>query len=181
MIAPRTTHFAAVLCVLHYVKEIVFHDLHFSKHSSLDLWAYSDVDWAGDPIDRRSTTGYYFFLSDSLISWRSKKQIVISRSSTEAEYKALANTASKLLWLRWLLQDMGVSQLSATPLHCDNHNAMQIAHNDIFHERTKHIENDCHFISYHILQGIIRSSLFPLQIKLQISSLRLTRLTVFMI
>ena len=99
--------------------------VHFYRHSSLNLGAYSNADWAGNPIYQRSTTSYCFFLSDSLISWHSKKHTVVSRSSTEAEYRALADTASELLWL---LQDMGFSHLSATPLHCDNRSAMQITH-----------------------------------------------------
>ncbi|KAA0039637.1 putative mitochondrial protein [Cucumis melo var. makuwa] len=81
----------------------------------------------------------------------SKKQSVVSRSSTESEYRALADATAELLWLRWLLADMGVPQQGPTLLHCDNRSAIQIAHNDVFHERTKHIENDCHFIRHHLL------------------------------
>jgi hypothetical protein len=106
MTAPRSIHYAIVLCILHYVKGTLFHGLHFSSCSLLDLHVYSDADWAGDPTDRRSTTCYCFLLGDSLISWRSKKQFVAARSSTEAEYRALADSTSKL---RWLLHDMGVS------------------------------------------------------------------------
>jgi hypothetical protein len=124
----------------------MFHGLHFSSHSSFELWAYSDADWAGDATDRRSTTGYCFLLGTSLISWRSKKQFVVARFSTETEYRALADTTSELLWLRWLLSDMGVPQSTSSPIHCDNRSAIQIAHNDVFHECTKHIEIDCHFI-----------------------------------
>jgi hypothetical protein len=156
MTAPRSVHYAAVLHILRYVKGTLFHGLHFSSHSSLDLRVYSDADWAGDPTDRRSTTGYCFLLGDSLISWRTKKQSVVARSSTEAEYRALADTTSELLWLRWLLHDMGVSQTSSSPIFCDNRSAIQIAHNDVFHERTKHIEIDCHFVRHHLLQGTLR-------------------------
>jgi hypothetical protein len=155
MSAPRSTHYATVLRILRYVKGTMFHGLHFSSHSSLELWAYSDADWAGDPTDRRSTTGYCFLLRTSLISWRSKKQSVVARSSTEAEYRAFADTTSELLWLRWLLSDMGVPQSTSSPIHCDNRSAIQIAHNDVFHERTKHIEIDCHFIRHHLQHGIL--------------------------
>ncbi|KAL0550370.1 hypothetical protein IC582_014879 [Cucumis melo] len=151
MAAPRTIHFTAVLRILRYVKGTLGHGLQFSSQSSLVLSGYSDADWAGDPTDRRSTTGYCFYLGDSLISWRSKKQSVVSRSSTESEYRALADATAELLWLRWLLADMGVPQQGPTLLHCDNRSAIQIAHNDVFHERTKHIENDCHFIRHHLL------------------------------
>ena len=120
MAAPRTTHYAAVLRILRYNKGTLFNGLYFPYSSSLELKGYSDSDWAGDPIDRRSTTGYCFFLGDSLISWRSKKQTVVARSSTEAEYRALADTTSELLWLRWLLEDLGVSQHMPTTIYCDN-------------------------------------------------------------
>ncbi|CAL5348780.1 unnamed protein product [Camellia sinensis] len=75
----------------------MFHGLHFSASSSLELRAFSDADWAGDPTDRRSTTGFCFFLGDSLLAWRSKKQTLTARSSTEAEYRALADTTQELL------------------------------------------------------------------------------------
>ena len=80
----------------------------------------------------------------------------MARSSTEAEYCALADTTSKLLWLQWLLKDLGVSTSSATPLYCDNQSAIHTAHNDVFHERTKHIEIDCHFIRYHLVYGALK-------------------------
>ena len=97
-----------------------------------------------------------FLLGDSLISWRSKKQTVVARSRAEVEYRALAATTAELIWLHWLLQDLGVDCSSATKLHSDNRSAIQIVHNDVFHERAKHIEIDCHFIRHHLLQGIFK-------------------------
>jgi hypothetical protein len=152
MTVPRLVHYAAILRILRYVKGTLFHGLHFSSHSSLDLHVYSNADWAGDPIDSRSTTGYCFLLGDSLISWRSKKQSVVAHSSTEAEYRALVDTTFELLWL---LQDMGATQTSSSPILCDSRSAIQIAHNDVFHERTKHIEIDCHFVHHHLSQGTL--------------------------
>ncbi|WKA10719.1 hypothetical protein VitviT2T_028279 [Vitis vinifera] len=167
--APRSTHYAAVLRILRYLKGTLFHGLFYSTQSPLVLRAFSDADWAGDPTDRRSTTGYCFLLGSSLISWRSKKQTFVARSSTEAEYRALADTTSELLWLRWLLKDLGVSTSSATPLYCDNQSAIHIAHNDVFHERTKHIEIDCHFIRYHLLHGALK--LFSVSSKDQLADI----------
>ena len=155
MAAPKSTHYDVVLKILRHLKDTIFDGLHFSSHSSLTIQAYSDADWAGDPTNCRFTTGYCFLLGDSLISWRSKKQTVITRSSTEVEYRALTSTTAELIWLRWLLQDLGVDCSTATKLHCDNRSAIQIAHNDVFHERTKHIEIDCHFIRHHLLQGTL--------------------------
>jgi len=71
-----------------------------------------------------------------------------------AEYRALADTIAELLWLRWLLADMDAPQTTSS-LYCDNRSAIQIAHNDVFHERTKHIEIDCHFIRHHLQQGTL--------------------------
>ena len=80
----------------------------------------------------------------------------MARSSTEVEYRALADTISEFLWLRWLLKDLDVPISSTTPLYCDNQSAIHIAHNDVFHERTKYIEIDCHFIRYHLVHGALK-------------------------
>ena len=153
--APHSTHYAAVIRILRYIKGTLFHGLHYSAQTSLELRAYSDADWAGDPTDRHSTTGFCFFLGDSLISWRSKKQTITAHSSIEAEYRALADTVQELLWLRWLLEDLGVIHSRATILCCDNRSAILIAHNDVFHDRTKHIKIDCHFIRQHVVRGTV--------------------------
>jgi hypothetical protein len=141
-------YYAAVLHILRYVKGTMFHGLLFFAHSTLDLCA----DYARDPTDRRSTTSYCFFLDDSLISWCSKKNNIVSRFSNEAIYRALADTTYELLAFRWLLEDMG---LTSIVIHCDNHCAIQIVHNDVFHERTKHIEIDCHIVRHHLSAGTL--------------------------
>ncbi|KAK9159705.1 hypothetical protein Syun_006046 [Stephania yunnanensis] len=180
MSGPRTAHFTAVLRILRYVKCTLFHGLHFSDNSPLVLSGYSDADWAGDPTDRCSTTGYCFFLGNSLISWRSKKQTVTSRSSTESEYRALADATSELLWLRWLLEDMGVQHDSATILHCDNQSAIQIAHNDVF-MREQNILRMIVTSSASIWFGALFSfPLFPPPIRRLISLLKLIFQVVFM-
>ena len=150
MDAPRSVHYDAVLRILRYVKGTLYHGLHYSSRSSLKLHAYSDADWVGDLTDRCSITGFYFLLGTSLVSWRSKKQDVVSRSSTEVEYRALADITCELVWLRWLVADMDAPQPTATSLYCDNHSAIYIAHNDVFHKRTKHIEIDCHITRQHL-------------------------------
>ena len=94
----------------------------------------------------------------------------MAHSNFEVEYCALADITFELFWLRWLLKDLGVSTSFATPLYCDNQNAIHITHNDVFHERTKHIEIDCHFIRYHLSIMLSSLSQSPLKINLQISS-----------
>ncbi|KAK2990408.1 hypothetical protein RJ640_001740 [Escallonia rubra] len=153
--APRSVHWSAVVRILRYIHGTLSRGLLISSSPDLTLSAYSDADWAGDVSDRRSTTGFCIFLGDSLISWKCKKQSVVSRSSSEAEYRAMANTTAEIVWVRWLLRDMGATQSSPTPMFCDNKSAVEIAHNSVFHERTKHIEIDCHFVRHHFHQGTI--------------------------
>eukprot|EP00257_Ricinus_communis_P013579 XP_015571049.1 uncharacterized protein LOC107260820 [Ricinus communis] len=150
VISHTTVHWAVVLCILRYLRGTQFQTLLLSSTSSLELCAYFDAYWAGDPTDRKSTTEFCIFLGDSLISWKSKKQDIISRSSMEAEYRPMASTTCEIVWLRWLLADMGVSLRQPTPLHCDDKSAIQIAHNSVFHEQTKHIEIDCYITRHHL-------------------------------
>ncbi|XP_058788410.1 secreted RxLR effector protein 161-like [Vicia villosa] len=133
VISPTTVHWAAILRICRYIRGTHFQSLIFPSSSSLELRAYSDADWAGDPTDRKSTTWFCVFLGDSLISWKSKKQDIISRSSTKAEYRAMASTTTEIVWLRWLLSDMGVILSEPTPMYCDNKSAIQLAHNSVFH------------------------------------------------
>ncbi|GKC00646.1 uncharacterized mitochondrial protein-like protein [Tanacetum coccineum] len=139
-----------VLQILTYLRGTQFQTILFSSTSALNLHAYCDSDWAGDSISRKSTTRFCIFLGDSLISWKSKKQYVISKSSTQAGYRAMAVTTSEIVWLHWLLADMGVLISHSTMLHYDNHSGIQIACNSMFNERTKHIEIDCHFTRHHL-------------------------------
>ena len=156
MDALRFVHYAIVLRILRYVKGTLYHGLHYSFRSFLELHAYSDVNWASDLNDRYSITSFCFLLGTSLVSWCCKKQDVVSHSSTKVEYYALVDTTCELVWLQWLLVDMDAPQLAATPLYCDNHSAIYIAHNDVFHERTKDIEIDCHITRQHLKKGNLK-------------------------
>ena len=109
MDAPRSVHHDDVLRILQYVEDTLYHGSHYSSRSSLKLHAYSNADWAGDPTDRYSITSFCFMLSTSLVLWRSKKQDVVSRSSTEVEYHTLTDTTCELVWLCWLLADIDAS------------------------------------------------------------------------
>ena len=137
---------AAVRRIIRYVQGTSTRGLFFPAGNSTRLAAYSDADWAGCADTRRSITGWCVFLGDALISWKSKKQDRVSKSSTESEYRAMSLACSEIIWLRGLLAELNFSETDPTPLHADNTSAIQITANPVYHERTKHIEVDCHSI-----------------------------------
>ncbi|XP_062075781.1 uncharacterized mitochondrial protein AtMg00810-like [Humulus lupulus] len=104
---PTTAHWSAMKRVLRYLKGTLHHGLHIKYSEKLPLTGYSDADWACCPDDRRSVAGYCVYLGDTLVSWLSKKQAVVSRSSTESEYRALAHVAAEISWTQSLLKEFG--------------------------------------------------------------------------
>ena len=152
MHSPRTIHLQAVKRILRYLKGTIDSGLWFTKGSQC-LTAWSDADWAGCPVDRRSTSGYCVFLGPNLISWSAKKQCTVARSSTEAEYRSLANTAAELSWVCKILQDISFPILKPPVIFCDNKSVIALAFNPVFHARTKHVEIDYHYIREKVLSG----------------------------
>jgi hypothetical protein len=166
--SPTTIHWTVVLRILRYLRGTVFQSLLLSSTSSLELCAYSDADHGSDPTDLKSVTGFCIFLGDSLISWKSKKQSIVSQSSTEAEYCVMTSTTKEIVWLRWLLADMEVSFSHPTPMYCDNQSSIQITHNSVFHERTNHIEIDCHLTRHHLKHGTIALPFVPSSLQISL-------------
>jgi hypothetical protein len=133
MSAPTTVHWAAVKQILRYLYDTIDFDLCFSRSGSSLLSAFSYANWAGNLDDRRSTSGFAIFLSGNLISWSSCKQSTVSRSSTESEYKALADATAELIWIQVLLRKLGISHLRPPSLWCDNIGVTYLFANPIFH------------------------------------------------
>ncbi|KAM1673156.1 hypothetical protein ACFXTN_037971 [Malus domestica] len=140
--------------ILSYLKGTIDSGLWF-KPGNQFLTAWSDADWAGCPVDRRSTSGYCVFLGPNLISWSAKKQTTMARSSTEAEYRSLANTAAEITWVCKILQDLSFPLLRPPMIFCDNQSAIALAKNPVFHARTKHVEIDYHYIREKVLHDHI--------------------------
>lgn len=147
--------------VLRYLKGNPAQGILLASSSAAQLVAYSDSDWASFPSTRKSTTGYCIMLGTSPISWKTKKQSVVARSSTEAEYRAMALTACEITWITSLLKDMGLTNLPPTILKVENQEALSIAANPVLHERTKHIEIDYHYIRDKINAGEIKTCHVP--------------------
>ncbi|KAK8921057.1 hypothetical protein KSP39_PZI020242 [Platanthera zijinensis] len=152
MHSPSVRHQQAVFRVLRYLKKAPGRGVLFKNGKSLEVEVFTDADWAGNQDDRKSTTGYCTFVGGNLVSWRSKKQNVVARSSAEAEYKAMAQGVCERLWLRTLLRDIGLQGNNPIMIYCDNKAAISIAHNPVQHDRTKHVEVNRHFIKNHLRQ-----------------------------
>ncbi|GKA87806.1 ribonuclease H-like domain-containing protein, partial [Tanacetum coccineum] len=158
---PREPHFSALKRILRYVRGTLDYGLQLFSSSTTDLVAYSDADWAGCPTTKRSTSGYYVFLGNNLLSWSAKRQLMLSRSSAEAEYRGVANAVAETCWLRNLLRELHTLLSSATLVYCDNVSAVYLSSNPVQHPRTKHIEIDIHFVRDLVATGQVRVLYVP--------------------
>ncbi|PRQ60643.1 putative RNA-directed DNA polymerase [Rosa chinensis] len=155
MHAPTLAHLHIIKRILRYLKGSVGRGILMKNNGNTHIMGYTDSDWADNSLDRKSTTGFCTFVGGNLVTWKSKKQTVVARSSAEAEYRAMTSTACELIWLKCLLSDLGFLSSQPMSLFCDNQAAMHIASNPVFHERTKHIEVDCHYIRDQVQSKII--------------------------
>ncbi|GKC73454.1 ribonuclease H-like domain-containing protein [Tanacetum coccineum] len=153
---PREPHLSALKRILRYVRGTLSYGLQLYSSTTSSLVAYSDADWAGCPTTRRSTSGYCVFLGNNLLSWSSKRQFTLSRSSAEAEYRGVANAVAETCWLRNLLRELHTPLATATLVYCDNVSAVYLSSNPVQHQRTKHIEIDIHFVRDLVATGAIR-------------------------
>lgn len=169
MKTPLVAHWEAALRLVRYLKGSPAQGIHFLSDSDLTLTAYCDSDWAACPLTHRSLSAYDVYLGDSPISWKTKKQNTVSCSSAEAKYRAMAYTLREIKWLKALLKTFGFDQSHLIPLPYDSQAALHIAANPVFHERTKHIDADCHHVRDAVQDGLIAT--FHISTKDQVADL----------
>nr|GEW96599.1 ribonuclease H-like domain-containing protein [Tanacetum cinerariifolium] len=153
---PREPHFSALKRIILYFRGTLDYGLQLFSSSTTDLVAYSDADWAGCPTTRRLTFGYCVFLGNNLLSWSSKRQSTLSRSSVEAEYSIVANDVAETCWLRNLLRELYTPLSSAMLVYCDNFSAVYLSCNPVQRQRTNHIEIGIHFVHDLVGAGQVR-------------------------
>ncbi|XP_016191993.1 uncharacterized protein LOC107632866 [Arachis ipaensis] len=158
---PCQEHWVAVKRVLRYLAGTAELKLQFHRCTDLRFSAFSDSDWASDLDDRKSTTGFCVYYSSNLVSWKSSKQPTVSRSSTEAEYRALAAVFMELIWIQNLLAELHQPCPASPTVFCDNISAVLLAYNPILHNRTKHFELDLYFILDKVIKGSIAVTHIP--------------------
>ncbi|KAK2980808.1 hypothetical protein RJ640_020460, partial [Escallonia rubra] len=151
---PKESHLSAVKRIFKYLSGTLNLGLWYPRNSSIDLVGFSDSDYAGCLVDRKSTSGTCQFLGDALVSWHSKKQTSVALSTAEAEYVAAGSCCAQVLWMRQTLQDFGVS-LDLIPIMYDSSSAIDISKNPVQHSRTKHIDIRHHFLRDNVQKGLI--------------------------
>lgn len=159
--SPKVPHMQAAMHLLKYIKGTINKGLFYPIQSHLQVTRFSDADWASCVMTRKSLTGYYIFLGHSLVSWKTKKQATVSRSTTEAGYRSMATTTCELMRMYYLLQDLHIPVKLPLTLFCDNKSTQQIAANPCFHDRTKHMDIDCHFTRDKVQDGFLQTAHIP--------------------
>ena len=156
MVEPRRVHWVAAKHVLRYLRGTVDYGLNYVQNDGVNLIGYTDSDWAGSAVDRKSTSGCCFSLGSAVVSWFSRKQKSVALSSTEAEYMAASQASCEAIWLRKLLFGLFGQKLQPTIIHCDNQSCIKLSENPVFHDRSKHIEIRYHFIRDYIQRGAVK-------------------------
>ncbi|XP_020577796.1 uncharacterized protein LOC110022962 [Phalaenopsis equestris] len=146
METPTVTHLKTAKRIMRYIKGTIDFGLFYSSSNNFKLVGYSDSDWAGDMDDRKSTTGFVFFIGDTAFTWMSKKQPIVTLSTCEAEYVAATSCVCHAIWLRNLLKEISLPQEEAIKICIDNKSAIALAKNPVFHDRSKHIDMCYHYI-----------------------------------
>jgi hypothetical protein len=161
MVESRRVHWVAAKHVLRYLRGTVEYGLSYIQGDGVKLMGFTDADWAGNTVDRKSTSGCCFSLGSGVVSWFNRKQKSVALSSAEAEYMAASLAACEAIWLRKLLMGLFGQELETTVIHCDNQSCIKLSENPVFHDRSKHIEIRFHFIRDCVQKGTVKLQYVP--------------------
>ncbi|XP_039001819.1 secreted RxLR effector protein 161-like [Hibiscus syriacus] len=153
MQAPLDVHFMAVKRILRYLQGTIDFGLRFTPSSRMALTGFADANWGSDVDDRRSTSGFCIYFCGNLVSWSSRKQQVVARSTAEAEYRSVACAAAEMVWLQSLLGELHVVSHGKAILWCDNTSAVAVCANPVLHSKFKHVELDLFFVREMVAMG----------------------------
>jgi hypothetical protein len=165
-------HWKAAKRILQYVQGTITFGIHYATNSTLDLIGFTDSEWVGDRIDRKSTSGYSLSLGSGPIYWSSKKQAAIALYSAEVEYRGVVNITIQAMWLQHFLTKLGIQFHRSIVIWCDNQSTLKFCRDPIQRQQTKHIEIHMHYIRNLVHEGIIDLQFFPQQNTRQTSSPR---------
>ncbi|GKV04797.1 hypothetical protein SLEP1_g16905 [Rubroshorea leprosula] len=154
---PKEFHLQTAKRILKYLCGTEDFGLFYKKGDQTDLAGFTDSDYAGDLDDRKSTSGFVFMLGSGAISWSSKKQPIVTLSTTKAEYVAATSCACQAIWLRRIMEELELNQHEATSIYCDNNSAIKLSKNPILHGRSKHIH-----VRYHFLRNLVEDGTIEL-------------------
>ncbi|RVW19222.1 uncharacterized mitochondrial protein AtMg00810-like [Vitis vinifera] len=152
---PTELHFLAAKKICCYLQGTKDFGLFYKKGKRSDLIGFTDSDYAGDQDNRRSTSGYVFMLGTGAVSWSSKKQLIVTLSTTEAEFVAATACACQAIWLRKILEELHLKQVGATTIFCDNSSTIKLSKNPVLHGRSKHIDVKYYFLRDLSNDGVI--------------------------
>ncbi|OMO69396.1 Integrase, catalytic core [Corchorus capsularis] len=156
MESPTTMHLDAAKRILRYIKGTLDFGLFYSTSNDFRLRGFSDSDWGGDIDDRKSTTGFVFYMGDTAFTWSSKKQPIVTLSTCEVEYVALSSCVTQAIWLRSLLKELHFAQMEPTEVSVDSKSIIALAKNPLFHERSKHIDTGFHFVRECVANKVVQ-------------------------
>jgi hypothetical protein len=156
MANPKEEHMQIAKRVLRYLRGTLDFGLFYRRRSASKLLAYTDSDYARDVDDRKSTSGYVFLLSEAAVCWSSKKQAIVTLSSTEAEYVAATSCACHCVWMIGVLEQIGYENCECIDIRCDNSSSIKLSKNPVMHRRTKHIDVRYHYLRDLSNQGVVK-------------------------
>jgi hypothetical protein len=158
MVDPRKVHWVAAKHILRYLKGTIEYRLQYLQGDQVKLVGYSDSDWVGSTVDRKSTSGCCFNLGSGMILWYNRKQKLVALSSTKVEYMAASQASCESIWLWKILVDLFDINLDPTTIYCDNQSCIKLSGNPVFRDRPKHIEIRYHFIRDRVEKGVVKLS-----------------------